>query len=63
MSRHRIRIVQVYRVERAIEIDVEADDLDWAIERMASGDEDMPHHDDPRWLSGWDLQNEDVIAV
>ena len=60
MARHRIRIIQVFRTTRSIEIEVEADDEYDACEGMSSGAIDAPDFDDPRWQTGWDLQNEEV---
>ncbi|WP_256754791.1 hypothetical protein [Mesorhizobium sp. Mes31] len=60
MARHRIRIIQVFRTTRSIEIEVEADDEHDAREGMSSGAIDTPDFDDPRWQTGWDLQNEEV---
>lgn len=63
MSTHRIRIIQVFKTTRSIEIDVEAEDEDQALEEVLSGAVDTPDFDDPRWLTGWDLQNEEVEPV
>ncbi|EXL04968.1 hypothetical protein [Aquamicrobium defluvii] len=60
MAKHRIRIVQVFKTIRSIEIEVEADDEQDAVEGLSSGAIDTPDFDDPRWLTGWDLQNEEV---
>lgn len=60
MARHRIRIIQVFRTTRSIEIEVEADDEHEAREGISSGAIDTPEFDDPRWQTGWDLQNEEV---
>ncbi len=61
MTTHQIRIVQVYRVERAIIIDVEASSLAAAIDLQS--DADAPAFSDPRWRSAWSLENEDVEAA
>ena len=60
MSTHRIRIIQVFKTTRSIEIDVEAENEDHALEEVSSGGVDTPEFEDPRWLTGWDLQNEEV---
>lgn len=60
MARHRIRIIQVFRTTRSIEIEVEADDEHDAREGMSSGAIYAPDFGDPRWQTGWDLQNEEV---
>ena len=59
----KLKITQVYRVEREIVVDVEADDLESAIESVASGAVDTPDFKDPRWKDGWDLRNEDVAPA
>lgn len=60
MSPHRIKITQVFKTTRSIEIDVEAVDEDHALEEVSSGAVDTPDFDDPRWRTGWVLQNEEV---
>ncbi len=60
MARHRIRIIQVFRTTRSIEIEVEADDEYDACEGVSSGAIDTPDFDDRRWKATWDLQNEEV---
>lgn len=60
MSTHRIRIIQVFKTTRSIEIDVKAEDEDQALEEVSSGAVDTPEFDDSRWQTGWDLQNEEL---
>lgn len=60
MAKHRIRIIQVFKTIRSIEIEVEADDENDALEGVSSGAIDTPEFDDPRWKTGWDLRNEEV---
>lgn len=60
MSTYWIRIVQIFKTTRSIEIDVEAEDETQALEEVSSGAIDTPEFDNPRWLTGWDLQNEEV---
>lgn len=60
MGKHRIRIMQVFKTTRTIEIEVEAEDEHQAVEEVSSGAIDTPDFDDPRWQTGWDLQNEAV---
>lgn len=62
MASYKITIKQVYRVERALTLEHEADDLDSALEDYASGSTDAPSFEDRRWSSGWDLQNEEYEA-
>lgn len=61
MSTHPVRIVQVFRVEREIVIDVEAASKDDAVEYQM--EEDAPPSSDPRWKSEWTLQSEDVLPA
>lgn len=60
MAKHRIRIIQVFKAIRTIEVEVEADDEHDAQEGISSGAIDTPEFDDPRWETVWDLQNEEV---
>nr|WP_295468868.1 hypothetical protein [Mesorhizobium sp.] len=60
MGKHAIRITQVFKAVRTIEIEVEAADEYQAAKVVSSGAIDMPDFDDPRWKTGWDLQNEEV---
>lgn len=60
MGKHRIKIIQVFKATRMVEIDVDAENEDEAVENVASGAIDTPDFDDPRWKTGWDLQNEEV---
>lgn len=62
MSTYKIKIVQGYRAMREIVIEVEADYEFEAIELIQSGSMDVPHFDDPRWKTGWDLQNEEYFG-
>lgn len=55
-----LRVTQVFRVEREILIEMDAEDELAAVEQVQSGETDIPEFDDPRWRTGWELQNEDV---
>jgi hypothetical protein len=59
----RVKIIQVCRVERHITIDVDAPDIESAVESVSSGEIDAPDFDDPRCESYWDLQNEEVTPA
>jgi hypothetical protein len=63
MPTFKVRVTQVFRAERQITIEVEADDKASAIELLDSGSLDTPSFDDPRWNTGWDLQSEAVAAA
>ncbi|MCK9549516.1 hypothetical protein [Aquamicrobium sp.] len=58
MPKFRVRVTQVYRVEKWITVDVEADNADDAIEIYASGD--APCSSRSGWEDRWELQNEVV---
>lgn len=58
MPKFRVKVTQVYRVEKWITVDVEADTADDAIETYASGD--APSSSLPGWEDHWSLQNEVV---
>lgn len=60
MGIHRIRIIQVFKATRAIEIEVEAEDEHEAVEAVSSGAIDTPAFDNPYWQTGWELHNEKV---
>jgi len=60
MARQRIRIIQVFKATRSIEIEVEADGEDDAMEGVSSGAIGTPDFDDPCWQTGWELQNEEL---
>lgn len=55
-----LRVVQVFRVEREILIEVDAEDDLAAVEQVQNGATDIPEFDDPRWRAGWELHNEEV---
>lgn len=55
-----LRVIQVFRVEREILIEVDAEDELAAVEQIQSGATDTPEFDDPRWRTSWDMQNEEV---
>ncbi|UWU26003.1 hypothetical protein N2601_32255 (plasmid) [Rhizobium sp. CB3060] len=58
--RFTVMVTQVYRVERTILVEVEAEDEESAIEQQSQ--EAAPDFDDPGWKSGWSLENEAVSA-
>ncbi len=58
MTAHNLRIIQVFRVERAVILPVEAPDEQSAIDRQSEGD--APAFDDSRWQTTWILKNEQV---
>lgn len=57
----RLKITQIFRVERSIIIDVDAPSLDVAIDQQM--DADAPSSDDPRWQAHWTLENEEIEGV
>jgi hypothetical protein len=60
MQKFKVKIVQVFKATREVVVDVEAEDMERAVEALESGDLDGPSFDDPRWKTGWDLQNEEI---
>jgi hypothetical protein len=58
MTKHKITIHQRFLAERTIEVEVEADDRESALEEVNSGAIDTPDFDDPRWKTSWKLQEE-----
>jgi len=61
--KHRVRITQVYKTFRTTVVEVEADDIDRAIEMLEDGPLTGPSFDDPRWTETWELTNEEVEAA
>lgn len=62
--KHKIEVTQIFRAERKVVIEVnDPDGIDSALEQVASGDFDLPAFDDPRWQTGWELQNENVVPA
>jgi len=61
VTAHRIRIVQVYRVEREIVVELDAPDAQTAIDIKSA--QDAPAFADRRWQSNWTLENEEVEAA
>jgi len=59
-SKYPVKIVQVFRVEREITVEVTAKDHDSAVELIAAAGVHVPEFEDYRWSDGWDLQNEVV---
>ncbi len=61
MPKFNVRIVQVFRAQRSITIEVEAESLDDAIDKQE--EELSPAMDDPRWRTEWNLMNEEVTPA
>lgn len=59
----RIKIIQKYVAVREIVIEVADSDPDSALERVSSGEIDIPSFDDDGWRTGWDLQDESYQLV
>ncbi|WP_312419954.1 hypothetical protein [Shinella sp.] len=59
MSKQKLTIIQTFRAERRITVEVDAADHESAIEEFQSGSADVPAFDDPRWKTEWNLQGED----
>ena len=58
MPKFKVQVFQSFNVHRRIIVEVEATDLDAAIEKQA--DSDAPSYDDPRWWESRSLENEEV---
>lgn len=58
MSKQTLTIIQTFRAERRITVEVDAADHETAIEEFQSGSADVPAFDDPRWKTEWNLQCE-----
>ena len=59
MTMFAVKVTQVFRVEREIIVEVDADDEDEARESI----DEVPNWDDDRWEEEWDLQNEEYEIV
>jgi hypothetical protein len=57
---HKVCVTQVYKTTRKIVMKVEAENIENAIELVASGGIDLPEFNHPDWLTGWQLENEEV---
>lgn len=60
---HKIKITQVYRVVRTIEVEAEGFDAYGVAEEFASGERDIPTYNDPRWSEQRTLENEEVYPA
>ena len=61
--KHRIRITQVYRVDKTITIEVEAESVERAQELVADGDYEAPCSSAAGWSDYWELNNEEAELV
>lgn len=59
MSKQTLTIIQIFRAERRITVEVDAEDHESAIAEFQSGSAEVPAFDDPRWKTEWNLQSED----
>lgn len=57
--KHRISIMQTYRVERRIVVEIEARDRDHACDLAGDGHIDVPAYADPRWVEIRTLEQEE----
>lgn len=57
--KHRISIVQTFRLERRIVVEIEARDPDHACDLVSDGGIDVPAYDDPRWTEIRTLEHEE----
>lgn len=61
MAQHKIRITQVFRVQRTMIVDAAGEDPFDATDNIALAD--SPGFDDPRWNDTWSLQSEEVAPA
>jgi hypothetical protein len=59
MPKYSVFVVQTYKVERCINMQLEAENHENAVESVASGAVEVPSFD-AAWEETWDLQNEEV---
>lgn len=59
MTQKTVTITQVYKVTRTITLELGDETLNEAIDKLSSGETDVPSFDNPGWTSKWDLQNEE----
>jgi hypothetical protein len=62
MGKFKVKVTQRYTVDRVVVMDIEANDQASAVERVESGDVDLPKFEDPVWTAGWGLQFETMEA-
>lgn len=58
--KHRVRIMQVFKVFKSIVVEVEAADMASAVRLLSDGELTGPDFDHKDWEHTWDLQNEEV---
>lgn len=56
----KVKITQVCKVTREIDIDIDAPDIQTAIKLVENDEVSVPGFDDQRWYEVWDLQHETV---
>lgn len=61
MAKHRLKVTQVFRVEKWITLEIEAEDLADAIDVFEAGS--APCSSLPGWTDRWDLQAEFVTEL
>lgn len=61
MAQHKIRLTQVFRVERTMIVEAAGEDPFDAADTNALAD--SPGFDDPRWNETWSLQSEEVAPT
>lgn len=58
--RYVVKVTQLYRATRTVEIEVSADNAYSALEDVESGNRELPRFNDPAWNTGWELLDETV---
>ena len=60
MPKFKIRITQVYRVEKSITVEVEAESREVVAARVDDGDYEAPCSSLPGWQDYWELMDEEA---
>lgn len=63
MALIKVVIYQGFRAGRKIVAQIEAEDIEDAIEQVNSGSVEIPDFNDQGWKTTWDLQTEEVTAA
>jgi hypothetical protein len=58
MGKQTVTIIQTFRTERRVNVEVDAEDHESAIAEFQSGSAEVPDFDDPRWTTERNLQSE-----
>lgn len=62
MPKHKVEVIQVFKMTRSVVVEIEAETLDDALE-LASDEYPLPQFDDARWGEIISLENEEVVPA